>query len=94
MDYVLIGFAASFGALVRWSLAKTFNPNGTIDFSVLAANVMGTFLLGFVLNLDLSDSQKLLLGAGFCGALTTFSTFSYSVFTKLVEKSFMPRCLR
>ncbi|HEX7301569.1 CrcB family protein, partial [Lentzea sp.] len=42
-------------------------------FGTLAVNVLGCFLIGFIVG----TSWMPLLGIGFCGGLTTYSTFSY-----------------
>jgi CrcB protein len=69
------------GALVRAGLAETFGRSGTgWPWTTLAVNVVGTVLLGYFatrLQERLAPSTYLrpLLGTGFCGALTTFSTF-------------------
>ena len=58
-------------------------------WGTLAVNVAGSLVLGFLLgaqrHLGLSASVVLLLGTGFCGGLTTFSTFSYES-VKLFER--------
>jgi CrcB protein len=69
------------GALVRTALVNaTTTPDGTrwpwVTFSV---NLAGAFLLGYFATrlqerLPLSAYRRPLLGTGFCGALTTFST--------------------
>lgn len=55
----------------RWAL-----PIGT-----LVVNVVGSFMLGVMASLAahgaVSDRVLTLVGTGFCGALTTFSTFSF-----------------
>jgi len=54
------------GALARAGLAEVF----TMPWGTLVANIAGSFLLGYV-----ATRSPRLLGTGFCGALTTFSTF-------------------
>lgn len=50
----------------------------SISFMVLATfliNITGAFLLGYIIGDGVSTSWQLLLGTGFMGAFTTFSTF-------------------
>lgn len=70
------GFVGSVGRyLIAVGLAKLDHqfPSGT-----LVANLIGSFLIGFIIasSLRQSDSWKLLLVSGFCGGFTTFSAFS------------------
>jgi len=52
----------------------------------LAANVVGSAVLGVLLGLrDVSPAVLALAGTGFCGTLTTFSTFGNDV-VRLVEE--------
>lgn len=50
-------------------------------YGTLAVNIAGSFILGLVTGLvasraDLSPTIRMLVGVGFCGAFTTFSTFA------------------
>lgn len=71
------GFA---GAVIRTALADVLpHDPGAWPWATFAVNVVGAFLLGaFVVRLQerlpLSSYRRPLLGTGFCGALTTFST--------------------
>lgn len=74
-------FAGGFaGAIVRAELAERLpHDPGSWPWATFAANVVGAFLLGYVVTrlqerLPLSAYRRPLLGTGFCGALTTFST--------------------
>ena len=68
------------GALARAGLAQAV-PGGAPGWPwiTFAVNVLGAFLLGYFVTrlqerLPLSAYRRPLLGTGFCGALTTFST--------------------
>ena len=57
----------------------------------LTVNVAGSAVLGFVLGLTATPSWVVaLVGTGFCGTLTTFSTFGYDV-VRLVEEKLPAR---
>ena len=55
--------------------------DGTLPLGTLFVNVTGSFLLGVLTGLALyhafPSTPKTILGTGFCGAYTTFSTFTY-----------------
>lgn len=77
--FVFIGGAC--GSLIRYIVSnRVILPYGT-----LLVNILGCFILGilsvFVLKRAKYIPHKLRLGltTGFCGGLTTFSTFSYEV---------------
>ena len=84
-----ISLGAALGALFRWQLGIRLNallpsmPPGT-----LAANIVGGFIVGlaiayFAQSPTLSPEWRLFIITGFCGGLTTFSTFSAEVVTLL-----------
>jgi len=60
----LVAFGAVPGALVRWQVQND-----------LLVNVIGAAILGLVVGLPFRPSRQLLLGVGFCGSLTTFSSW-------------------
>jgi CrcB protein len=68
------------GALARAALVQAFPVRaGTWPWATFVANVAGAFLLGYFATrlqerLPVSAYRRPLLGTGFCGALTTFST--------------------
>jgi fluoride exporter len=74
-------FAGGFvGAIARGLLADVLPASGTQwPWATVIVNVIGAFLLGYFTTrlqerLPLSAYRRPLLGTGFCGALTTFST--------------------
>ena len=71
------------GASFRWAVITSVEP-GRFPWPVLTVNVAGSVLLGVLLAEEWAHpSLRLLLhdagGIGFCGGLTTFSTFSLEV---------------
>ncbi len=77
------------GCLLRFGLALAFNRYfPTIPPGTLAANFIGCYIIGvalavFALNPAIPIEWRLFLTTGFCGGLTTFSTFSAEVVTLL-----------
>jgi CrcB protein len=73
MMFLMVALGAAIGAPLRYLTDRALgSPWGT-----LTVNVIGSFILGLVLGAPLTPSLKALLGTGFCGALTTYSTFSW-----------------
>jgi CrcB protein len=75
---IFVGGAA--GALARVGIAEWIPVHaGHWPWATFLVNVVGAFLLGYFATrlqerLPLSAYRRPLLGTGFCGALTTFST--------------------
>lgn len=75
MALVAAGGAA--GASVRWVVGAGTVGEGAFPWWTLLVNVAGCLLLGLLVGAE--GSWRLGLGTGFCGGLTTFSTFSVEV---------------
>ncbi len=72
MTTVLFVLAGGLGAVGRYAVAQY----ACSWASMLWVNSIGAGLLGLIVASDLSPSATTILGVGFCGALTTFSSFA------------------
>ena len=68
-ELLLVGVGAVPGALLRWQLALHLGDQN------LLVNVLGAALLGLLAGFPAAPRRQLLLGIGFCGSLTTFSSW-------------------
>ncbi len=84
------------GAVLRYLAGvlavKVLNVN--LPVSTFVVNIAGCFILGFLFALfvskpDINPALKLALTAGFCGGLTTFSTFSLELFEMLKNAQYI-----
>ncbi len=76
--------AASRWLLDRWIAAR---HDSVFPWGTFTINVLGSLLLGVVLGLAAPQPAALLLGTGFCGGFTTFSTFGFETVRLLEEGS-------
>ncbi|HNB69299.1 fluoride efflux transporter CrcB [Accumulibacter sp.] len=88
---VAISLGAALGALARWQLGERLNSLfPTMPPGTLAANLIGAYIIGLAIPFFAHSSAvaaewRLLVITGFCGGLTTFSTFSAEL-TVLVQE--------
>lgn len=75
------------GGVVRFHLGRVIARRANTAFPVATfmINVTGALLLGVVSGIGVTDTVYLLLGEGFLGAYTTFSTFMYEGFNLFRE---------
>lgn len=79
---VAVAIGAALGALLRWWLGMRLNsyfpsiPPGTIAANLIGGYVIGAAIAFFSSFGALAPEWRLLVITGFCGGLTTFSTFS------------------
>ena len=85
-----LALAGAVGAPARYLVDAYLlrRTRGGFPLGTLVVNVSGSLVLGFITGLALYHAfpatPKTILGTGFCGAYTTFSTFAYET-VRLVE---------
>ncbi len=83
LTWVAVGLAAAVGAPLRYLVdrAVTQRSKGSFPLGTFVVNLTGSLALGFITGLVLFHAfpatPKVILGGGFCGAYTTFSTYSF-----------------
>jgi len=95
MKLLIVAIGAGFGGGLRYWLSNyiakvlpIFFPYGTLAVNILGSIILGILIFGFEEKGNLSISMKLFLGVGFCGGLTTFSTFSLETLNLLKNTEF------
>lgn len=74
MTVLLVALGAAVGAPLRFVSAHLLDHRW--HAGTLLVNAVGSFLLGLTTAIGLSGSALALVGAGFCGGLTTYSAFA------------------
>ncbi len=91
----LVFVGGGIGSVLRYVLSRYMDSFKTgIPYGTLAANILGSLLIGIILgaalkNESLSQNTVLFLATGFCGGFTTFSTFAYENHVFLKTGDFM-----
>ena len=87
MTALLVVLGAVAGAPLRYVTDRLMNGRHDSKFpwGTFTVNVAGSALLGLLVAIPVSGSAQVLLETGFCGTLTTYSTFSYE--TVLLARS-------
>lgn len=85
---ICLGGALGTGARYLLSVWITRNAGSPFPYGTLAVNVIGSFLLGLVMQLSLSTpavsaDARLILGTGILGGFTTYSAFNYETLALL-----------
>ena len=87
LDALLVALGAAAGAplryLVNLVLRERFGTTPVVG--TLAVNLIGSLVLGALAGAAVTGAPLALLGTGFCGALTTFSTLALELWDALED---------
>ncbi len=92
--FLFVGVGGFLGAILRFVLSAWIQKGagGVFPLGTLSVNVLGSFLIGFLVlyfQEHLSPEYRALVITGFLGALTTFSTFSYESVLLIEQEAYL-----
>ena len=80
IELILLVIGAIAGALLRYKIVSSPMLLGALPLNVLFVNIIGSFILGVFsvvsLSWNLDTKYSILVAIGFCGSLTTMSSFA------------------
>lgn len=94
LAFFAVGIGAFFGALLRWGFGIALNALlPALPLGTLAANLLGGLIIGAAMGAfdqfqSLPLELRLFVTTGFCGGLTTFSTFSAETVTLMMRQQY------
>lgn len=94
MNVLLVALGAALGAPLRYLTDRAVQARfgSAFPWGTLTVNVVGSLALGFLVGSPVAPAVSTLVGTGFCGALTTWSTLSYETL-QLARSGGRPRAL-
>lgn len=75
MSWLAVALGGALGAVIRYVVAQRLD--GVVPWGVLTVNVLGSLVLGVLVGATVGGTWGALLGAGLCGAATTYSAFGF-----------------
>jgi len=92
MTLLLVALGAAVGAPARYLTDRLVQSrhDSVMPWGTVSVNVIGSLILGGLAGAGtmMSPSVLALLGTGFCGALTTYSTFSFETWRLIEEQAY------
>ncbi len=96
LNIIAIFIGGGIGAVVRYlaglfciGLVKTNLPVATFCVNIVGCFIIGFIYIFFVEKFQVHPALKFALTVGFCGGLTTFSTFSLELFEMIQNSYFL-----
>ncbi|MBP1912736.1 fluoride efflux transporter CrcB [Thermococcus stetteri] len=95
---MVIALGGAFGAVARFYISGLLPVYRDFPVGTLIVNSIASLILGYLYGLlfwgfDVPPDWRAFFGTGFCGALSTFSTFSYETFSLLREREYLTATL-
>lgn len=81
----LVALGGMAGALFRFFIQKAMQTK-VFPVSTITVNLLGTFLLGWIVGKGIQEDLYLLAATGFLGAFTTFSTLNVDIIKLISSK--------
>jgi fluoride exporter len=75
LGYLLVALGGGLGAAVRYLAGHAWDRPGAVPTGTVAVNLLGSLLLGVLTGAAVGGAAAAVAGLGFCGALTTYSSF-------------------
>lgn len=96
IKFFVVFIGGGFGSVFRYWISSYVSKHLPLffPFGTLLVNIIGSFILGLMIfGWDekglINPTVKLFIGIGFCGGLTTFSTFSLETFNLMRDAEFL-----
>ena len=90
IEFAFLAIGAIFGAYIRYKITSFPVIFGIVGSNVLVVNVIGSFILGIFsvisVYMNLDSKYIFLIAIGFCGSLTTMSSFALENIVMLENK--------
>ena len=93
LEFMFLAGGSILGAFLRYKITESHLLFNTLPLSVLIVNVIGAFILGMFVVLseqwNLDSRYFLFVALGFCGSLTTMSSFALDSNNLLEDKNYI-----
>lgn len=90
IEFIILAVGAVLGAYIRYKITSFPLIWGVVGSNVIFVNIIGSFILGvfsiLLISWNLDQKYSFLVAIGFCGSLTTMSSFALENITFIENK--------